>query len=209
MAYSTVSGCDACEGATPGFDGGSTHFDSSTGRIFLTCSFRARSTDRPGDESCVGGPRLRECPRRGPPRSRLNRSARNPRTASPASRLATSARSSPSGNAASSSRPACNRSPSATPSCSCQQSRGCLAAGPAREHLARTREALCGEPPVYGCPSRASLRAQVGMTTTSIGKYCGAPPSGGGPPITSPTAGPSFSSMKRSNASRVSQMSYT
>src|SRR5205807_8122993 len=30
---------------------------------------------------------------------------------------------------------------------------------------------------------------QCGTTSTSIGKYCGAPPSGGGPPITSPSAG--------------------
>jgi hypothetical protein len=49
--------------------------------------------------------------------------------------------------------------------------------------------------------------AQCGMISTSIGKYCGAPPSGGGPPITSASAGPSFCSMKRSKASRDSQMS--
>ena len=49
--------------------------------------------------------------------------------------------------------------------------------------------------------------AQCGMIRTSIGKYCGAPPSGGGPPMTSPSAGPSFSSMKRSKASRDSQTS--
>jgi hypothetical protein len=52
-----------------------------------------------------------------------------------------------------------------------------------------------------------SVGAQLGMISTSIGKYCGAPPSGGGPPMTSPSAGPSFSSMKRSKASRDSQMS--
>ena len=51
------------------------------------------------------------------------------------------------------------------------------------------------------------IGAQCGMISTSIGKYCGAPPSGGGPPMTSPSAGPSFSSMKRSKASRDSQMS--
>jgi hypothetical protein len=45
------------------------------------------------------------------------------------------------------------------------------------------------------------------MKSTSTGKYCGAPPSGGGPPMTSASAGPSFSSMKRSKASRESQMS--
>jgi hypothetical protein len=48
---------------------------------------------------------------------------------------------------------------------------------------------------------------QCGMTSTSIGKYWGAPLSGGGPPMTSASAGPSFSSMKRSKASRDSQMS--
>jgi hypothetical protein len=53
------------------------------------------------------------------------------------------------------------------------------------------------------------VEAQCGMISTSIGKYCGAPPSGGGPPMTSPSAGPSFSSMKRSKASRDSQTSYT
>jgi hypothetical protein len=49
--------------------------------------------------------------------------------------------------------------------------------------------------------------AQCGMISTSTGKYCGAPASGGGPPMTSPSAGPSFSSMKRSKASRDSQRS--
>ncbi len=52
-----------------------------------------------------------------------------------------------------------------------------------------------------------SVAAQCGMISTSIGKYCGAPPSGGGPPMTFASAGPSFSSMKRSKASRDSQMS--
>src|SRR5207244_11434053 len=56
-------------------------------------------------------------------------------------------------------------------------------------------------------PDHLASGAQCGMISTSIGKYCGAPPSGGGPPITSATAGPSFCSMKRSKASRDSQMS--
>ena len=51
------------------------------------------------------------------------------------------------------------------------------------------------------------VEAQCGIISTSIGKYCGAPPSGGGPAMTSAIAGPSFSSMKRSKASRDSQMS--
>ena len=49
--------------------------------------------------------------------------------------------------------------------------------------------------------------AQPWVTSTSIGKNCGAPPSGGGPPITSAMAGPSLSSMKRSKSSRDSHTS--
>jgi hypothetical protein len=66
---------------------------------------------------------------------------------------------------------------------------------------------------IAGCSPEADrarspgVGAQCGMISTSIGKYCGAPPSGGGPPITSASAGPSFSSMKRSKASRDSQTS--
>jgi hypothetical protein len=73
---------------------------------------------------------------------------------------------------------------------------------PLRPALGDVRGAMHGDR--AGSPS---VGAQCGMISTSIGKYCGAPPSGGGPPMTSPSAGPSFSSMKRSKASRDSQTS--
>src|SRR5262249_37298661 len=75
---------------------------------------------------------------------------------------------------------------------------------------AKTRQKLCDAktPKARACAGlQAKGRVQPGMTSTSIGKNCGAPPSGGGPPITSAIAGPSFSSMKRSKASRDSQTS--
>ena len=64
-----------------------------------------------------------------------------------------------------------------------------------------------GGPDVQSATWWPAVATQCGMIRTSIGKYCGPPPSGGGPPITSPSAGPSFSAMKRSKASRDSQMS--